>query len=507
MTEDLVQIDADVPAGELIGEYKVVRKLGEGGFGAVYRAAHPVIGKEVAIKVLHRRFSADPQIVSRFAAEARAVNQIRHRNIIDIFAFGKLADGRHYYVMELLTGTPLDALLKDQGRVEPVQAIAILRGVGRALDAAHRHGIVHRDLKPANIFLADTPEGVSPRLLDFGGAKLLAEESPSDHRTETGVRVGTPHYMSPEQCRGRNVDHRTDIYAFGVLSYRLFTGSLPFLGADAMDVVIQHLQKPPPRASDAEKSLPPGLDSPILWMMQKEPNERPPNLASAVAALEEAGRDAGLAIPVSAPAPDDAPVLAKPPAGRGESTRLEKRELEVANTTLASSAGERSGAHAARSAGPTLITVLVGALALVGVGGFLLLRKPPAPAAPAPTEASAPTPPSVPAVASSPDAVGAAVEQPPPKPTTVKVTIEGTRGAEIVGEHGLVYGTIPFTLELERADAPIRVVIRKNGYVTRSLEVPRLADGRLEVLLPKKSRPTQTGSSPEEKPLDIDRDL
>src|SRR5438094_274836 len=223
--------DPDLAVGQQVGEYTVDGKLGEGAFGMVFRAVHPLIGKVVAIKVLARRFSVDPEMVSRFIAEARAVNQIRHRHIIDIFSFGQLGDGRHYYVMEYLDGAPLDKQLSDHGPMTLEQAMPILRAIARALDAAHAKGIAHRDLKPENIFLSRADEGaLFPKLLDFGIAKLSGPEDAAQHKTGTGVPLGTPYYMSPEQCRGRDVDYRTDIYSFGVLAFRLLTGTYPFDG-------------------------------------------------------------------------------------------------------------------------------------------------------------------------------------------------------------------------------------------------------------------------------------
>src|SRR5688572_2966873 len=161
-------IDADLTHGQQVGEYVVEGKLGQGAFGTVFKATHPLIGKVVAIKVLARKFSVDPEMVSRFIAEARAVNQIRHRHIIDIFSFGQLDDGRQYYVMEYLDGEPLDAVIAREGRLSLSAAIPILRGIGRALDAAHAKGIAHRDLKAENVFLGRDPDGaVFPKLLDF----------------------------------------------------------------------------------------------------------------------------------------------------------------------------------------------------------------------------------------------------------------------------------------------------------------------------------------------------
>ena len=184
-------LDRDVPAGEMVGEYRIVSKLGEGGFGTVYRGEHPVIGKAVAIKVLSRQLSSSPEMVSRFIAEARAANQVRSRHIIDIFAFGALPDGRQYFVMELLDGKTLEDHLRERGRLSPSETVTILRGVARALDAAHAAGIVHRDLKPENVFLVDEEDGVViPKLLDFGIAKLMGDATGS-HKTRTGVPMGT----------------------------------------------------------------------------------------------------------------------------------------------------------------------------------------------------------------------------------------------------------------------------------------------------------------------------
>ena len=188
--------DATGP-GARIGEYVVDGLLGRGGFGSVYRATQPVIGKRVAIKVLHRSFSADPEIVSRFISEARAVNQIRHRNIIDIFSFGELPDGRQYYVMDLLSGMTFDRYLRDRRQLSLDEALPILRQIGKALDAAHAHDITHRDLKPENVFIAYDDGAPFPKLLDFGIAKLARDRDVA-HKTRSGSPIGTPSFASVE---------------------------------------------------------------------------------------------------------------------------------------------------------------------------------------------------------------------------------------------------------------------------------------------------------------------
>ncbi|MCK6552867.1 serine/threonine protein kinase, partial [Myxococcota bacterium] len=307
--------DHELVSGEAVGEYVVEERIGGGTFGDVYRAVQPVIGKQVAIKVLSRRYSADPSIVSRFIAEARAVNQIRHKHIIDIFSFGQLPDGRHYHIMELLSGTTLDVYLKEKGRLSVTEALRVLHPLGRALDAAHACGIAHRDLKPANVFLSPDDDGhFFPKLLDFGIAKLMSDELPRQHQTASGAAVGTPDYMSPEQSQGSKVDHRTDVYAFGVMTYQLLTGRLPFVGDNVVDVLVQQIHATPEPPSKVCSSVPAVMDAPILAMLAKDRDARPSTLAEALHALEAAARSAGLEVPLQASTGDLVrPVLRPPP--------------------------------------------------------------------------------------------------------------------------------------------------------------------------------------------------
>ena len=284
--------DTDLLAGEMVGEYRIIEKIGEGGFGSVYSAVHPVIGKHAAIKVLSRRCSQSPQHLSRFMAEARAVNQIRHRNIIDIFLFGVLGDGRHYFVMELLEGMTLLDYTQERGWLELEEALPLLHGVGRALDAAHAAGIAHRDLKPENVFLTFEDDGTChPVLLDFGIAKLM--DANVGHRTVTGAAIGTPVYMSPEQWRNASVDHRTDIYALGVMTHELLSGQLPFDNDNAVDLMLAHSDEPPPRLSE-QANLPLELDAPVAHMLAKDPHDRPASAGDAIAALVDAARACGV---------------------------------------------------------------------------------------------------------------------------------------------------------------------------------------------------------------------
>ena len=301
LPSDMVSaLDAPIEPGTMVGEYRVERRLGSGTFGDVYAGEQPLIGKRVAIKLLHRRYSSDAEVVSRFVAEARAVNRIRHRNIIDIFSFGLLDDKRHYFVMELLDGLTLRELLDRERRLPVEKALPILRGIASGLDAAHEAGITHRDLKPDNVFLAVERDGtLFPKLLDFGIAKLLGEDVA--HKTATGVAMGTPRYMSPEQCRGRKTDHRADIYSLGVLVHEVLTGRPLFEAESTMEVLFLHMNEAPGAMSAVSPDLPPELDEPVLAMLAKRPKDRPDSAGEAISALVKRAREHGMAatLPVS----------------------------------------------------------------------------------------------------------------------------------------------------------------------------------------------------------------
>jgi serine/threonine-protein kinase len=292
--ELLSPADDALAEGTMVGEYRIDRKLGSGAFGDVYAGEHPLIGKRVAVKVLNRRFASDPEMVSRFIAEARAVNKIRQRNIIDIFSFGILRDKQqHYFVMELLDGLTLRELLNQKGRLPVPTVIQIVRGIAAALDAVHEAGITHRDLKPDNVFLATERDGTYfPKLLDFGIAKLIGDDV--THRTGSGVVLGTPLYMSPEQARGRKTDHLADIYALGVMIHEMLTGAAPFTGDSSVDVLLKHTTEPPPPMSSLRADLPSELDAPVLAMLHKRPKDRPPTAGRAVADLADCARRLGL---------------------------------------------------------------------------------------------------------------------------------------------------------------------------------------------------------------------
>src|SRR5512140_2836035 len=227
--------------GAIVGTYRVLRKLGEGGMGAVFIGEHTLLGRKAAIKVLLPELSAHEEIVQRFFNEARAVTQISDPGIVQVFDFGHHTDGSAYIIMELLEGEPMDQRLARIGRMVPVDAMRIGRLVCSSLGHAHGKGIVHRDLKPENIFLVGDPAvtgGERAKILDFGIAKLSGDE-PGRMKTRTGAVMGTPVYMSPEQCRGSGVvDHRADIYSIGCVMMTMITGRPPFDGAGSGELIV-----------------------------------------------------------------------------------------------------------------------------------------------------------------------------------------------------------------------------------------------------------------------------
>jgi serine/threonine protein kinase/HD-like signal output (HDOD) protein len=266
--------------GQTLGSFQVTGTLGEGGMGQVYRAEHVLIGRKAAIKVLSSEVASDPDVVARFFNEARAVNDIRHPNIVEVTDFGHIGSVP-YIVMEMLEGETLEERLARVGPLDPATTARILAQVTSALGAAHEHGMVHRDLKPANIFLCrhpDYPDFV--KILDFGIAKLTALHGQStENKTACGAIIGTPAYMSPEQCLGdTNLDFRSDIYSLGVVLYQMLTGRRPFDAEAAGRLIMCHVQSPPPAPCSINPKLPASVGAVILRALEKQRERRFANM-------------------------------------------------------------------------------------------------------------------------------------------------------------------------------------------------------------------------------------
>jgi eukaryotic-like serine/threonine-protein kinase len=292
-------IPADARAGTTLGKYKLHEIIGRGGMGVVYRGEHVYIGKEVAVKILHDGYGGREESIKRFLREARAASLIAHPNIVDVTDFGKSNDGTVFFVMELLNGEPLDAVMARDRRLDLLRAITIVNQMTNALGAAHTKGIVHRDLKPENVMLTKregrrelvrqfTDESglhtVTERekafdfvkILDFGVAKVRDPDANEGRVTQQGVVFGTPEYMSPETARIGVSDPRTDIYALGVIFYEMLTGTVPFSGETAVDVMLKVVSEPviPPRARAPGIEITPEAEALIMKALHKDPRQR-----------------------------------------------------------------------------------------------------------------------------------------------------------------------------------------------------------------------------------------
>src|SRR6185369_17640801 len=279
--------------GTMVGNYRLLGVLGQGAMGAVFLAENPEIHRRVAIKVLQPELAREEYFAGRFLAEARAASAVRHANIVDILDFGRLADGSPYIVMEHLDGETLAQRLLRAGRLPVAIAVEYARQIAAALGHAHARGVVHRDLKPANLFLAVDPRGGAPsgaareaiKVLDFGVAKLQADFSAV--KTRTGAVVGTPAYLSPEQCRGnRDVDHRSDVYALGTVLYEMLCGTPPFQSDGLGDMMDQHMNIAPEPPGNRRPGIPLAVEAAVLRALAKRPEDRFAGMADFQAALD-----------------------------------------------------------------------------------------------------------------------------------------------------------------------------------------------------------------------------
>jgi len=380
--------------GQVVGNYRIISELGKGGMGIVYRAEHVQLGRLVAIKMLLPQLSNDAAIVQRFFNEARAASAIDHPGIVEIFDFG-YTDGRAFLVMALLKGESLQTRLQS-GPLPPLEGATIVAQVVSALAAAHARGIVHRDLKPDNIFLVPhelMPNGVQVKLLDFGIAKLAGDGN-SGFKTQTGMLIGTPAYMSPEQCMGKSdLDHRTDLYSMGCILFHVLCGRPPFIGEGGTGMMIAaHLRDPAPHPRTINPQVPDALAAIVMRLLEKDPGARFQTATELRQALAGAG----------AVSPTKIPVANVDPLGQTMNTmERDVRSGEAYASTTAGSASQigapTTGAGSAaqlvplpeprRSKLPWIIGgTLIAAVAAVGV--FVMMTREPATspqlAAPAP---------------------------------------------------------------------------------------------------------------------------
>ena len=385
---DLSSVEPDDPLiGRSIGSYRVVKPLGKGGMGAVYLAEHPVIGSKVAIKFLHPQYATDQKIVDRFLAEARAVNVIGHDNILKILDLNVTEDNRHYFVMEFLYGKALQDMVKPDEPVPLDVTGPILLQTCEALQAAHDHKIIHRDLKPDNVYLiVHKGRKNYVKVVDFGIAKVSDEQGQSTGKTQTGMVMGTPAYMSPEQAGGmtNRIDGRSDIYSLGCMMFQMATGKLPFPGSSFGEVLIGHLQLPPPEPRSINPEIPEEYQAIVLKCLEKQQENRYQSmreLHDAIGACMDAlgiTRELPLADAVELAAGSQGPKTRSNPDGKTPKPAL-RAALPRKPTTQparASNPSHPAQLEAPRSSLGLIVGISVGALVLVGgVVGFVVWQQ------------------------------------------------------------------------------------------------------------------------------------
>jgi serine/threonine-protein kinase len=272
-------VPAPAPNTLIDGRYKVLSKLGSGGMADVFLAEDEQLGRKVALKLLHERFAADPDFVERFRREAQAAAGLQHPNVVSVYDRGAYGD-TFYIAMEYLPGRSLKQLIREEAPVEPIRAIDVTLQILRAARFAHRRGVIHRDLKPHNVIVDDADQA---KVTDFGIARAGASDM-----TETGSIMGTAQYLSPEQAQGLTVREGSDLYSIGVVLYELLTGRVPFDADAAVTIALKHVSEAPPRPTQFNPTIPPELEQIVLWVLNKDPADRPTDADQLITALEHA---------------------------------------------------------------------------------------------------------------------------------------------------------------------------------------------------------------------------
>ena len=448
-----------IDIGHTIGNYKITAKLGEGGMGVVYLAEHPVIGKKVAMKAIHPELSKNSDVVSRFVTEAKAVNQIGHEHIVDIADFGNTLDGEFYFVMEYLQGESMSERLRRETRVDVGPALSVGAQIADALNASHEQGIIHRDLKPENIFLCN--RGLNRdfvKVLDFGLAKLTQNEQKVTHKTRTGSVMGTPYYMSPEQCEGKiEIDHRADIYSLGVLLFEMLTGKVPFGGDGYGEIIVKHVTMPPPSVRSIVEELPEEVDLILFRALAKDRAQRFQTMAEFQEALLDPGSYASSAPVIGIPEDLSGVARAAAPMTRSEMDARSKAGfasgLDISRppggipSTFREGRGELIDRLIPRKKGGVLVFYAgVACLAAAAVVTFVSRgggNKQPLPAAP---------------IALHPSAVRINFNSDPD-------------GAIVMRADGKTLGLTPLSIEVPYSDSAVEFQFRKVGYEKKTVYV------------------------------------
>jgi tRNA A-37 threonylcarbamoyl transferase component Bud32 len=488
-----------------IGNFQLLRTLGEGGMGVVYEAKHITMHRRAAIKVLRSQLIRDEQAIRRFFNEARATNEIRHPGIVQIYDCGTREDGSPWLIMELLEGETLSRRIAQVGQMPAADVITLGAQTASVLEAAHRAGIIHRDLKPDNLFIVnnqETPSGERVKVLDFGIAKLTSTGAAKSMHTQTGVLMGTPLYMSPEQCRGTaQVDARSDIYSFGLILYQMVAGELPFISDGMGELFDMQMNRPPPPLERKHPAVNRALAEVIYKTLKKDPAQRFQTMAElqrALLAVNTAAAAHGVA-PIAAPAPRDqsAPAKSDPhaaPAAAPLPGAL-PGALSGSSTTLSASAMALDPLQVPRNSMARPLMVV--AALLVGGGalfvGRVLTHAPAAQPAdpvtviPAATTRVMPAAPAGPTTRAAPAVTAPATARPTslakaPAPAPARITVDikssPSEARVIDTADGRVLGMTPLHQTWDRTADPPALLLRleKPGYLPKSLTVPGLED-------------------------------
>ncbi len=477
--------------GETVGSYKITGELGEGGIGVVYLAEHTLMGKQAAVKVLLPQYCAVTEVVERFFNEAKSASMIKHPGIVDIYDFGKRDDGSAFIIMELLEGEELSNLLSREPRLDGQRVALLGQQIARALEAAHDLDIIHRDLKPDNIFLepdSSATGGVRPKILDFGIAKLGGDLSGSSVKTRTGAVMGTPIFMSPEQCTGAGeVDHRADIYSLGCILYLMVCGRLPFEKAGVGAIIAAQITETPKPPSFYESSVDSTLEAIIMSTLAKSPDERPQSMGALAVSLSALSGHNAEAIAVLTPSPRPPTAKEKPnQVGSAPKAELKSEKTKIAsqgsgsNTTLGASTSSLAvpavGDFPEVGRSNKRIFMAGGGIAVAAIA-FWALRSgdtqqstnsaaPQAATAPTQTESesSKPTTASVPTTPTAPIEVEA----------TIVVAIESEPGGAAVynAQTGIQLGTTPFSDTLTKGQGALEVLVKFADHETKMVSIP-----------------------------------
>jgi serine/threonine-protein kinase len=440
--------------GETFGNYRITELIGEGGMGVVYLAEHPAIGRRAAVKILRPGLTDNQELTKRFFNEARAANAIRHPGIVEVFDCGTLPSGVSYIVMELLEGENLAARMRRVGRMRHPDARRIAAQTASALAAAHTAGIVHRDLKPDNLFLVPDERDTSlemVKVLDFGIAKLGQDSGQGNSvRTRTGSVMGTPAYMSPEQCRGtREIDHRSDVYSLGVILFEMLCGRPPFVSEGFGEMVHLHISQPPPPPRKIEPTVPEDLERLILWCLAKEPDDRVQTMADVHAALTGRPTPAARQTAPTARTPRQTVAPASP-------------------TTFTHAAGQTVPPPTDLVAPPRGRKTTIAVLGLLAVGAGAWLTRGSWASGPGNTVTARPA-----ATAQETVVPAPAVARPDEKKSVTAAIVSTPPGARVVREKdGAVIGMTPFHETWPGGDGVQQLRLELDGYRPEAVIVP-----------------------------------